>query len=193
MSAPRRVELLGAEVAAHHASAGDDKTRACVEIVKQLSDAVELVNDAVERLRATCLNDPSSLNAEERAVCFAWLATHIINNGGFDYLFESYFEGDADYKKTAAAFHQIGATRAASAFDEAMSCFPDATPHADLDQRLSAYGSVPESSDAAWTRHSWTRTRRSFCLSLDTSNKRPASAGFAESPLSNIAQIKLGV
>ncbi|HXK26472.1 MAG TPA: DUF4375 domain-containing protein [Myxococcota bacterium] len=108
-------------------------------------DAEGIIQDAVGRLQARCLNSYSALNSEEQTVCFAWLATQVINNGGFQYLFESFFEGDATYEKTAAAFHKIGANAAARAFDQAMRCFPDAIPSLDPDERLSRYEAVPES------------------------------------------------
>lgn len=107
--------------------------------------AEKIIQDAVGRLEARCLNSYSALNSEEQVVCFAWLATRLIHNGGFQYLFESCLEGDATYEKTAAAFHKIGARRAARAFDQALSCFPHAIPSVDVDDRLSRYEAVAES------------------------------------------------
>src|SRR5208282_3213367 len=61
---------------------------------------------------------------EERTVVLVWHVSGIIDNGGFEYLFEGEFPGDPDYRLTSQAFQPIRSERAVTAFREALSVFP---------------------------------------------------------------------
>src|SRR3989304_1146344 len=82
---------------------------------------------------------------EERVVMLVWHATGIIENGGFEYLFEGDFPGDPGFRLTAQAFEQINCEQAATAFREAMALFPNSQVPEDIKVRQKLYKSIPES------------------------------------------------
>jgi hypothetical protein len=86
--------------------------------------------------------DVSKCKEKDQVVCLVWHASGIIDNGGFQYLFEGTFKGDPDFAKTAAAFTTIKARKCAEAVRDARMLFPDSKPPADVAQRLRAYQSV---------------------------------------------------
>jgi hypothetical protein len=81
----------------------------------------------------------SQLREEERVVLLTYHAMGIIDNGGFNYLFEGSFEGDPYFALTAAAFGAIGCAQAADAFRKALALFPDSRPPKDIERRLQIY------------------------------------------------------
>jgi Leucine-rich repeat (LRR) protein len=100
-------------------------------------DDFQLINKVFVRIAERCdggdLSGLSELPKQQKVVLDVWGAGGIIGNGGFQFLFES---GLADMPSIAESYEAIGVSRAAAAFREAMSVFPQSTPHADVDERL---------------------------------------------------------
>ena len=63
----------------------------------------------------------------------------IIGNGGFRYLLEGDFPGDAGFKLTRQAYAEIDAQAAVEAFNEAFAAFPNGEPPQDLAEREKLY------------------------------------------------------
>jgi hypothetical protein len=87
--------------------------------------------------------DVSKCKEKDQPVILAWHAAGIIDNGGFQYLFEGNFKGDPHFAKTEAAFKTIKASKCAEAVEEALKLFPDSKPPQDIDKRLKIYQAVP--------------------------------------------------
>jgi hypothetical protein len=83
--------------------------------------------------------DVSQLRPEERNVLLADHARGIIDNGGFNYLFEGSFKGDPDFTLTAEAYRAIGCAEAAEAFREVLALFPGGRVPTDIEKRLKIY------------------------------------------------------
>jgi len=77
----------------------------------------------------------SECSEAERTVCYVWLAGALISNGGFERLFEGYFDGDPDFSITLRALETIGASGAHGAFKTAIRLFPGGELHSDLRER----------------------------------------------------------
>lgn len=86
--------------------------------------------------------DVSKCKEKDQVVLLVWHASGIIDNGGFQYLFEGNFKGDPHFAKTAAAFKTIKATKCAEAIEEALRLFPDSKPPTDTTKRLQIYQAV---------------------------------------------------
>jgi hypothetical protein len=89
--------------------------------------------------------DVSKCKENDQVVVLVWHASGIIDNGGFQYLFEGNFKGDPYFAKTAAAFKTIEAKKCAEAVNDALKLFPDSKPPTNVPQRLRAYQSVAAS------------------------------------------------
>jgi hypothetical protein len=85
--------------------------------------------------------DVSDLRPEERNFLLAYQAQGVIDNGGFNYLFEGNFKGDPHFALTAEAYGAIGCTEAVEVFHEALALFPGGRPPADIPERLKIYRS----------------------------------------------------
>jgi hypothetical protein len=88
--------------------------------------------------------EASELRAEEQTVVLVVTAKGIIDNGGFQYLFEGCFAGDPGYELTAAAFERIGALGCVLAFKRAFGLFPGHVPPEAIKTRMDVFGRVPE-------------------------------------------------
>lgn len=86
-----------------------------------------------ERLRV------SECKEKDQVVILVCHASGIIENGGFQYLFEGNFKGDPDFARTAAAYRTIKATKCADAFMQALALFPGSRPPIDVEKRLNLY------------------------------------------------------
>lgn len=75
----------------------------------------------------------------ERVVLCVWNASGVIDNGGFNCLFEGSLAGDPQYVLTAKSFETIGAEKAAVAFERVFRLFPGGKPPAETDARLKLY------------------------------------------------------
>jgi hypothetical protein len=63
----------------------------------------------------------------------------IVDNGGFQYLFEGTYRGDPYFAKTLTAFQKITADKCAKAVADALCLFPNSRPPRDIEQRLEIY------------------------------------------------------
>lgn len=87
--------------------------------------------------------DVSKCKEKDQSVILVWHASGIVDNGGFQYLFEGNFKGDPHFAKTAAVFKIIKASKCAAAVEEALRLFPDSKPPEDIKKRLKTYQAVP--------------------------------------------------
>lgn len=88
--------------------------------------------------------DVAKYDRFERTVALIWQSFGVIGNGGFKYLFAGNFDGDPGFRLTVAAYRQIGATAAATAFERAIALFPDKTLPDNLERRNLIYGMQTE-------------------------------------------------
>jgi hypothetical protein len=87
--------------------------------------------------------DASKMAEKHRPALLTFHAMGIIDNGGFQYLFEGDFKGDPVFALTLTAFKNIKAEKCAEAFAEALRLFPDSRPPTDIEKRLKVYQSHP--------------------------------------------------
>lgn len=83
--------------------------------------------------------DLSNIPEHERVVLCVLGASGIIDNGGFNALFEQDINGDPHFLVTASAFKAIGADEAIAAFDRVFRLFPEGKPPAKVAARLHQY------------------------------------------------------
>lgn len=100
------------------------------------------------------------LKAEElpecpRTVLLVWHASGIIDNGGFEHLFECNTADDPGFKLTHQAFESIGSDLAASALRDALALFPNREIHSDRDARGVFYRSLPAADRARLNERFW--------------------------------------
>jgi hypothetical protein len=76
----------------------------------------EICNDEWKRIVSHYHDKISALDLTgfERVVMLVWLVTGIVENGGFNYLFESDLPGDEDLSLTVEAFYAIGCIEVSS-------------------------------------------------------------------------------
>jgi hypothetical protein len=106
--------------------------------VTQLIDAAfdRIVRAYGENVRAALLPEP------ERVVVCIVTSKGILDNGGFDFLFETDLITDPDYQYTRQSYHLIGARQSSSAFDQAWSQYPGAQLPGSPSERLRIWSSV---------------------------------------------------
>jgi hypothetical protein len=95
-----------------------------------------VANECFAKLEAAG-GDPRSLPIRERTIVVVYAAQGVIDNGGFQYLFESDFPGCPPYSLIVSAYRRIGAREAAECLDRAIRMFPFARPHRSQEKRLS--------------------------------------------------------
>ena len=78
-------------------------------------------------------------------VVIVYSAWGIIENGGFEYFFESNFPGDPPYDVFAQAFSSVGLTDIALRFSKLVSSFPFDDPHKFPSKRKEFIDSQPGS------------------------------------------------
>jgi hypothetical protein len=108
-----------------------------------LDRAAEYTYNELERLGG----DPSKLDLPQQTVAILYSVQAIIDNGGFQYLFENDFPGDPPYSNFAEAYRRIGANAAAERLEKAVAMFPFESPHLHQDQRLSFMETLDEDSE----------------------------------------------
>ncbi|MGE3804137.1 MAG: DUF4375 domain-containing protein [Gemmataceae bacterium] len=87
--------------------------------------------------------DAAALTVEQQTVLLAYHAKGIIDNGGFNYLFEGDFPGDPHFELTARAYGTLGCQQAAEAFRQVFALFPEGKPPRDRGKRLQQYRAGP--------------------------------------------------
>ena len=88
-----------------------------------LDRAAEYTYQELERLG----NDPSKLDVPQRTVAILYSIQAIIDNGGFQYLFENDLPYLLPYMTVSDAYRRIGAAHAAERLDKAVSIFSSRT------------------------------------------------------------------
>jgi hypothetical protein len=88
---------------------------------RAISYAIECVNAAA--------GDVRQLPLPVQTVAVVQTAQGIIDNGGFEYFYESDFVGSPPYSFIADAFRRIGAETAAARIDATARMFPFSEPH----------------------------------------------------------------
>ena len=79
--------------------------------------------------RAQEIEDVALLPAPVRTVALVHAAQGVIDNGGFQYFFESDFPGRPPYSLFVDAYRTIGADEEAATLEKAIALFPFAQPH----------------------------------------------------------------
>jgi hypothetical protein len=141
----RHVYLSGFFLAAVLSLVGCHRTTSIDKVLKTTDDFE--VCDELYKLMVKHYGDDfdiSKCKDADRTVILVWHASGIIDNGGFQYLFEGNFKGDPHFAKTGEAFKTIGATKCAEAIQEALDLFPQSKPPANADQRLKLYQAVSQ-------------------------------------------------
>lgn len=79
----------------------------------------------------------------ERTVLLVWGASGVIDNGGFEFLFECHFEFDPIFENTVTSFNEIGCHQAAGLVTRALSIFPNSLPPLQPHERTLIYQKEP--------------------------------------------------
>jgi hypothetical protein len=129
------------------------------QLLIQTKDEFELCNRVF--LIVQLERSDAAFNEKDADLCLllVWGAYGILDNGGFQYLFEGdYKPTDPDLRNTRRAFEIVGLPKVVEAFDVAFSAFPESTPPSDPKQRLKTWKAADEElrgrADAAWSRNS---------------------------------------
>src|SRR5262245_61738254 len=117
----------------------------------------DLVNGTFEKIWARYGHwvDALRYTPEERVIMLVWHSAGIIDNGGFEYLFSGDFDGDPDFKITAAAYKTVGLTRGYEAFQNAFQIFAGGKVPHDAEQRFQQYEAVDKSIRKEINRKHW--------------------------------------
>jgi hypothetical protein len=105
-----------------------------------LDHAAEYTYQELERLG----NDPAKLDVPQLTVAILYSLQAIIDNGGFQYLFENDPPYLLPYTTVSDAYRWIGATQAAERLDKAVSMFPFENPEVNQEKRLKFMESLGE-------------------------------------------------
>lgn len=110
------------------------------ELIATASD-FDLCCEVSKRIDRRYPDDVSAteFTEEERVVQLVMLTWGIIDNGGFNYLFEADIVGDPFYELCAQAYETIGSIAAAEAFRKALAQFPNSKPPTDRKERIRHY------------------------------------------------------
>src|SRR5262249_28323099 len=80
--------------------------------------------------------DPTKLDTPRQTVAVLYTIQAIIDNGSFQYLFESSFPVNPPYSVFVEAYRRIGALDAAERLEKAVTMFPFENPHLQQQQRV---------------------------------------------------------
>lgn len=108
-----------------------------------LDRAAEYAYDELERLGG----DPSKLDIPQQTVAILYSIQPMIDNGGFQYLFENDFPHQPPYSGFVDAYRRIGSTLAAERLAKAVAMFPFKDAHLYQDKRLSFMETLEETSE----------------------------------------------
>jgi hypothetical protein len=106
----------------------------------------DFINDLYSQIISQYGKNPEAteFSVLERPIVLTWYAMGVIENGGFQYLFESKLPGDPDYMLTWQAFVTIASKKAEQAFRKALSLFPQNRPPKNDKERLELFLSHSE-------------------------------------------------
>jgi hypothetical protein len=91
--------------------------------------------------------DTSKLEIPQRTVAVLYSVQAIIDNGGFQYLFENDFPFNPPYSQFADAYRRIGSLAIAEKLEKAVTMFPFENPQLHQDQRLKYMETLEEDSE----------------------------------------------
>jgi len=91
--------------------------------------------------------DLSRLDVPQQTVAILYSEQAIIDNGGFQYLFENDLPSQLPYAKVVEAYRRIGALEAADRLEKAVGMFPFENPHLHQDERLKFMETLEEGSE----------------------------------------------
>ena len=117
----------------------------------------DLVNGTFSKISDRYRNwvDASQYTPEERVIMLVWHTAALIGNGGFEYLFAGFFDGDPDYRVTAEAYRVAGSTDSYEAFQKAFQLFPGGTVPHDPEERTRLYAEANKSAREGLNRQVW--------------------------------------
>ena len=105
-----------------------------------LDEAAEFAHRELERIGG----DPIKLEIPLQTVAVIYYTQALIDNGGFQYLFENDLPFSPPYQLLIDAYRRIGAVDAAARIEKAVSLFPFPQPHLHQMERDSFMGSLDE-------------------------------------------------
>ena len=91
--------------------------------------------------------DLSKLDVPQQTLVTLYSVQGVVDNGGFQYLFESDFPGNPAYSRFVEAYRRIGANHAAECLEKALAMFPFEEPHLHREQRLEFMETLEEESE----------------------------------------------
>jgi hypothetical protein len=91
--------------------------------------------------------DPSKLDIPKQTVALLYSVQAVIDNGGFQHLFENEFPQSPPYSEFVQAYRRIGANAAAERLEKAVSMFPFKDPHLYQEERLRFMEQLEEQSE----------------------------------------------
>lgn len=91
----------------------------------------------------------------DRTILLVWWTMGVVDNGGFQYLFECTLEGDPECELTARAFAVIGCDKAARAIVGATAIFPDGKVIKDHGERQDYVKLIGDSAFEDFNRTFW--------------------------------------
>ena len=103
-----------------------------------LDRAAEYTYDELERGGG----DPSKLDIPQQTVAILYSVQAIVDNGGFQYLFENDFPFSPRYSKFVEAYRRIGSTQAAERLARAVEMFPFDDPHLKASREIEVHGNT---------------------------------------------------
>lgn len=107
---------------------------------KHLDAAIDGVYAKLEEIGGNPMNLPPVL----RPIAILYTVQAVIDNGGFQYLFENDYP-EQPYSEFVSAYRTIGATGPADKLERAVSLFPFPDPHLDRDRRIAFLETLDES------------------------------------------------
>jgi hypothetical protein len=105
-----------------------------------LDEAAEFAQRELERVGG----DPTKLETPLQTVVVIYYVQALIDNGGFQYLFENDLPFSPPYQLLIDAYRRIGAVDAAACIEKAVRLFPFPEPHLRQMERDSFMGSLHE-------------------------------------------------
>ncbi len=91
--------------------------------------------------------DPSKLDLPKQTVSVLYSVQAIIDNGGFQYLFENDFPFNPPYSQFVDAYRRIGSNQAVARLEKAVAMFPFEDPHLHQGKRLEFMETLEEDSE----------------------------------------------
>ena len=91
--------------------------------------------------------DLSKLDLPQQTVAILYTEQAIIDNGGFQYLFENDLPSQLPYAQVVEAYRRVGAHEAADRLQKAVAMFPFENPHLHQEERLKFMETLEEESE----------------------------------------------